>query len=133
MAFRLYFVALYINPYPKYYICNPGPNIFSVGSSFLCFSNSISQHLRVIATVAVSSGAIHNCIPSFHIAVAEVCTFFFFLQHTHNTHTHKQMNTHVITYMSHPSTFFDDTLNGLKLHLAFGAHGRVCVFVCVCV
>lgn len=39
------------------------------------------------------------------------------------------MNTHVITYMSHPSTFFDDTLNGLKLHLAFCAHGRVCVFV----
>jgi len=29
MAFRLHFVALYINPYPTYYICNPRANIFN--------------------------------------------------------------------------------------------------------
>lgn len=33
--------------------------------------------------------------------------------------------------MSHPSTFFDDTLNGIKLHLALCAQVCMCVFVCV--
>lgn len=70
----------------------------------LCSSISIPQHLRIIAGAAVSSGAIHNCVLSSHIALAEVCIYLFiyFLCGTH-IHPHKYIRTH---HMSHPSTFF---------------------------
>jgi len=87
-------------------------------------SISISQHLRVIIEVAISSGEIHDCVLSSHFATAEVFTFLFIFSVAHT-------QTHIITHMSQPSTFFcDDALNGVKVHLALCAH--VCMCVCVC-
>jgi len=68
---------------------------------FLCFSNLIPQHLRVITGVAVSSGAIHNCVLSSHIAAAEVFILFIFsAAHTH-THTHTHTSNHIDVSSQH--------------------------------
>lgn len=95
---------------------------------FLCSSYLIPQHLRVITGVAVSSGAIHNCVLSSHAAAAKVFTFLFIsLCSTHITPTQTNTPTHNHIDVS-SQHFFWWYIKWCKV-----ASRSMCTCMCVCV